>query len=401
MPPNTAPKLPVFGKEITQGYLIKSGRVFDDGRESWVDIRIKGKTIVEIAPNLPPNGDKVVDASGLLVTPGLIDLHVHVFSGMGLWAIDPSDAGLRTGVTAMLDTGTAGAMTYPAFHRFVISQAREEVYALINISMVGCLATDANAPHMSDMTDERAVYAPAVVDIIRRYPDRAIGTKVRLTAGIAANKEHVERAGLQGAISAARQTGTFCMIHHANSLIQTPEVLAAMAPGDVYTHLYHPWHTGPFRNINTDTPALQDHTRRARDRGILFDVGHGGGAFAWQTAVPMTQNENFWPDTISSDLHSYNIAGPVFDLPTTMTKLLHLGMPLAKVIQATTQTPAQAMRLSDRLGRIQVGRQADLTLLALEPGNWPLYDVLGEVQYAKERLAPKWVVKSGELLSCK
>jgi dihydroorotase len=398
-----APKLPEFGKQIIQGYLIKNGRVFDAGSESRADVRIKGKTVVEIAPNLPPLGDKVIDASGLLVTPGLIDLHVHVFSGMGLWAIDPSDAGLRTGVTAMLDTGTAGAMTYPAFHRFVISQAREDVYALINISMVGCLATDAHAPHMSDMTDERSIYAPAVTDIISRFPDRAIGTKVRLTAGIAGNKEHVERAGLTGALQAARQTNTFCMIHHANSLIQTPEVLAAMAPGDVYTHLYHPWNTGPFRDISTDAPKVQDHTRRARDRGVLFDVGHGAGAFAWQVAQPMTQSssEKFWPDTISSDLHSYNLAGPVYDLPTTMTKLLHLGMPLAKVIQATTQNPAHAMRLQDRLGRLQVGRQADITLLALEPGNWPLYDVLGEVQYAKERLAAKWVLKSGDLMGCK
>lgn len=379
---------------MAAGVLITNGEVYDGGGGPPVraDVRVQGADIVEIAPGLPARGDRVIDASGLLVTPGLIDLHVHVYSGMGIVSVDAEEAGLRTGVTTLLDTGSAGALTYPTFHRFVMPQAREDIFALLNISMIGCIHFHTIPPYLSDLTDSRNVHVPAAVACIEKHRDRLLGTKVRLTSAVAGNRLENERAAFEGALEAAARTGTLCMIHHALSEIPLEEVLRRMRPGDIYTHLYFP--SGHFSPADGAPP---DAMRDARARGVLFDVGHGVGAFAWDVAEPACRNHGFWPDTISTDIHQLNVRGPVFDMPTTMSKFLHLGMPLAKVIQASTQTPARAMRLGDRFGTLQAGRQADIALLRIERGRWSLADVQGQVRVAGERIAAAGVLKRGEV----
>jgi dihydroorotase len=186
------------------------------------------------------------------------------------------------------------------------------------------------------------------------------------------------------------------MVHHIASKVPLGDVLGSLRPGDIYTHLYHPHPDHGF----DDRGAPLDVLRAARDRGILFDVGHGVGAFAWRVAEPACQRFGFWPDTISTDLHQFNLHGPVFDMPTTMSKFLHLGMGLERVIRASTSEPARAMGLADRLGRLAPGRQADLTLLRLEEGRFPLRDVEGQERVASRRLAAVAVCKRGRWSAC-
>jgi dihydroorotase len=384
---------------MDSGYLIRNGEVYDGsgGPARSVDVRIREGTIREIGEGLAAEGDTVLDAAGLIVAPGLIDLHVHVYSGMGRWSVDPGDAGLKKGVTTMLDTGTAGALTYPTFRRCVMPGAEEEIYALLNIAMIGCLQGYPNVPphNIGELALAGYLHAPSAVECVRRYPDRLLGVKVRLTAGLADRKIENERLGLREALAAADETGLPLMVHHANSQVPLEELLPRLRPGDIYTHLYHPHPDGGFTG---DAPL--EAMREARARGVLFDVGHGVGAFAWPVAERACREYGFQPDTISTDLHHFNLHGPVWDLPTTMTKLLHLGMPPERVIQATTSAPARAMRLGDRLGSLRPGRQADLTLLRLETGEWDMPDVKGETRRVTRRLFPVRVFKRGRLYAC-
>jgi len=381
-------------------YLIRNGEVFDGSGSApkRVDVRVVGSTIQEIGAGLPARESIVVDAGGLLVTPGLIDLHVHTFTGMGQFAISPEEAGLRTGVTAMLDAGTAGKLTYPAFERLVIERAREDVFALLNISIIGCLQGHPKVPpYMGELSDIRYAHVPSAVECLGKYRGRLIGMKARVTRGLANFSIKNERAGFYGALEAAKKTGTFLMVHHVNSAIPVVEFLNAMRRGDIVTHLYHPHANPPFdRKRRNPLPALL----KARDRGVIMDVGHGVGSFGWNVAEPACQEHGFWPDTISTDIHQFNLYGPVFDMSTTMSKFLHLGMPLAKVIRASTLAPAKAMCLGDRFGLLKAGRQADIALLQIESGSFVLEDILGKTRTASQRIVPVAVLKRGEYFPC-
>lgn len=390
-----------MGNGMAGGTVIQNGQVYDGSGAPAVDadVRIRGESIAEIGPHLPLDGDNAVDATGLLVVPGLIDLHAHVFGGAGLFALDPDQAGLPTGVTTVLDTGTAGALTYKTFHRFVISQAQEDIYALLNISIIGCLQGHPDfEPVMGELSDARYCHVPSTVECIKQFPDRLVGSKVRLSAMLADDRPENEQVAFRGALEAASQTGTFLMVHHSVSNVPTDEMLDALRPGDVVTHLYHPKRDSAFEGPDrTPSQALL----RARQRGVVLDVGHGIGSFGWVAAEPACRQHGFWPDTISTDLHAFCVNGPVHDMPTTMSKFLHLGMPMTEVIRASTQRPAEVLKCSERVGTLQPQRQADITLLRLEEGPAELYDVLGQSRVAGQRLVPVSVFKRGVHHECR
>lgn len=388
--------------EVPNGYLLRGGDVYDGAGEQArrMDVRVRGATVTEIGLNLAPGGDEVIfDAAGLLVTPGLVDLHAHVFSGVGRWSLDPEQAGLATGVTTLLDTGTAGALTYAAFARHVIAHANEDVFALLNIALIGCLQGYPDEPpaNIGELADARLAHAPSAIACIEANRDRIVGVKVRLTASLADHRPENEWAGLRAAREAADATGLPLMVHHANSNVPLPDLLAHLRAGDIYTHLYHPHVDSGFDENGAPTPEMLT----ARARGVVFDVGHGKGAFSWPVAEAACQKHGFWPDTISTDLHQFNVRGPVYDLPTTMSKFRHLGMPLDAIVRATTSAPADAMRRGDNFGRLLPGRPADITLLKIENGAWPLEDVLGEVRTADARLVPVHVFKRGRRHDCR
>ena len=384
---------------IASATLIRNGQVYDGtGAEAQrVDVRIANGVIQEIGPDLPSQGETIVDAAGLLVCPGLIDLHVHVFSGIGLYSIDPVEAGLRTGVTSMLDTGTAGSLTYPNMARFILPAAEEDVFTLLNISMIGAIQGHPDfPPFMGDLNDGRHAHVPSAVACARKNPKNLVGMKVRLTSALANYDEKNELAGFDGVFEAADQMGSPLMIHHAASKIPTTTVLKALRSGDMYTHLYHPHADHAFADNGMPIEELLE----ARARGVIFDVGHGVGAFVWRVAEPACEKFGFWPDTISTDLHHFNLRGPVIDLPTTMSKFLFLGMPVQDVIRAVTLNAAKAMRVDNRLGSIQTGKQADITLMKLEQGRFALSDVEGVIRHSSRRLTAAFVCKRGVWHRC-
>lgn len=184
------------------------------------------------------------------------------------------------------------------------------------------------------------------------------------------------------------------MVHHTLSNISLASLLGRLRSGDIYTHLYHPHQSSAF----TDSESV-NALQAARERGVLFDVGHGTGSFSWRVAEKACREYEFWPDTISTDIHALNVHGSVWDLPTTMSKFLHLGMPLPAVIRASTHNPARAMRMESRFGLLEVGREADITLLHLEEKDAALPDVLDETRVGP-RLIPVRVWKRGEMHQC-
>ena len=382
-----------------QGSLIRNGDVYDGlgGPSQRLDIRLADGVITEMGINLAARGEEQIEADGLIVAPGLVDLHTHVFSGVGLYSVDPVDAGLKTGVTTMLDTGTAGSLTYRNFERFIIQPAAEDIYALLNISMIGAIQGHPDyPPFMGDLNDGRHAHVPSAVACVTSFPERLVGMKVRLTSGLANFEEKNEWAGFEGVFEAAEQTRLPCMIHHAASRIPTNRVLSTLRAGDIYTHLYHPHPDHGFDDHGSPLDAMW----AARERGVLFDVGHGSGAFVWRVAEPACQQFGFWPDAISTDIHHFNLRSPVVDLPTTMSKFLHLGMPLEQIIRASTFVPATAMRKQDRLGSLAVGKQADVVLLKRQHGQFPLMDSEDQIRVASERLLPVAVCKRGRWSGC-
>ena len=376
-------------------YLIRGGTIVDgSGDPSRVgDVRLRQNRIEEVGTNLPADQSEVVDATGLLVTPGLIDLHTHCYHGTGIWSVDPAEIGLRTGVTTMLDTGSAGCLSYGTFHLYVIPTAREDIYALLNISQLGVQGHKDHDPTVYDLSERRHIHPGNAIECIERYPDRILGTKARLTLEFADNNVEHEYAAMHGAIEAARKTGRICMFHHVASGIPLHEVLEVMNPGDILTHIYHGKGDGGFESKGCE-PA--EAMRRARDRGIVMDVGHGIGSFTWRVAEPACQQHGFWPDTISTDAHQFNLNTVVYDMPTTMTKFLYLGMSLEQVVRRSSWEPAKAMGLSDRLGLLKPGFEADVALLRLEQGRHELTDVKGAVRHADQKLVPFMTFKRGE-----
>jgi dihydroorotase len=297
----------------------------------------------------------------------------------------------------MLDTGTAGALTYPNMARFILPAAEEDVFTLLNISMIGAIQGHPDfPPFMGDLNDGRHAHVPSAVECARKYPKNLVGMKVRLTSALANYDEKNELAGFDGVFEAADQMGSPLMIHHAASRIPTTTVLNALRSGDMYTHLYHPHPDHAF----SDDGIPIDELLEARARGVIFDVGHGVGAFVWRVAEPACEKYGFWPDTISTDLHHFNLRGPVVDLPTTMSKFLYLGMPVKDIVQAVTLNAARAMRVDDRLGSIQTGKQADITLLKLEKGLFALSDAEGVIRNSSHRLTAEFVCKRGAWHRC-
>lgn len=329
---------------------------------------------------------RTIDATGLLVVPGLIDLHVHVYPGVSHYGVEPDATCLLRGVTTAVDTGSAGAATFPGFRRYVIEQARTRVLAYLHIAVQGMISS-----LVGELEDPRWASPALTVACANEHRDVVVGVKVRL--GYQMVGQDPEPA-LVAARKAADRLELPLMVH----VIDLPRPIAWLLPrlgeGDVVTHCFH----------GSDGGSLLDEGGRvaaeavaARERGVLFDIGHGVGSFSFRVAKAALA-QAFLPDTISSDIHVYNIDGPVYDQTTTLSKLLRLGMDLPAVIAATTIAPARAVRRDDTLGSLAVGREADITILELARGERDLVDAHGEQEIATEWLVPRWVVRGGDVI---
>jgi dihydroorotase len=287
----------------------------------------------------------------------------------------------------VVDAGSSGANTFPGFRRWVIEPAQGRILAYLNISATGQID-----PFLGELHDLRFADPARAAAVALANPDVIVGFKVRLSEMLAGPNG---LAGLDRAIEAGRATGLPVMAHIGGTPFDIEEALVRMRPGDIVTHAYTGWQPGAIIN---DVGRLVPGAREARERGVRFDVGHGAGSFTWPVAEAAVA-DGFRPDTISSDLHRFNIASPVHDLATTLSKFLLLGLSIDDVVAMATTAPAAALGAAGRtLGRLAVGAEADVTVLRLEDGRFTLTDSAGTPREARQRLVPTAVVRAGQAL---
>lgn len=368
--------------------VIVGGTVVDpaSGLHERADVAVSAGRIAAVGPGLGQDGRSVVDAEGLLVVPGLVDLHVHVYPGVADLSVEADPTCLGRGVTTVVDAGSAGANTFPGFRRWVVDSSRGRVLAYLNISATGQID-----PFLGELHDLRFADPERAAAVALAHPDVVVGYKVRVSEMLAGPNG---LAGLDRALEAGRATNLPVMVHIGGTPFDIEEVLARLRPGDVVTHAYTGWRPGA---IVTDAGRVVAAAREARERGVVFDVGHGAGSFTWATAEAALA-DGFRPDTISSDLHRFNVAGPVHDLATTLSKFLLLGLSLDDVIRMATAAPAAALDRTGELGALRVGREADVTLLRLEEGRFQLTDTAGQVREARQRLVPVGALRAGRIV---
>ena len=372
----------------TSGYdtLIVGGEVVDPGAglQGAMDIAIKRGRVVEVAPGLDrTKADEIIDATGQIVTPGLVDLHTHVYWGATYWGIEADPVAARTGVTTWLDVGSAGAYSWPAFRRFLIEPSRSRIYALLNASSIGLIAPTWEFANL-DYCD-----LDLAETIVTANRDLILGIKARIdqntTRGVgirplALARELADRVALP------------LMVHIASGPPTLAEVADLLRPGDILTHCFT---GGDMKIVAADgvpNPAILD----LHDRGLILDIGHGTGSFSYETAEAMLA-AGVMPDVISSDIHQMAIQGPMFDLPTTLSKFLNLGLSLPDVIERATSRPALAMRRPDH-GTLKPGSAADVALFRMEEGEYVFRDVQMRPRRGTKRLISTLTMIDGAVL---
>lgn len=356
--------------------LLKGGRVIDPASniDGPRDVAVRDGRIAAVAPSIDPaRAGQVIDVSGMVVTPGLVDLHVHVFSTTnipGAWAGDnsvrPDAFSFRTGVTTMVDAGSSGWRNFETLRHTVIDRARTRVLALINIAGFGMI---------TDITEQKDFNPREVARLAKKHSDVVVGVKSAHYRG--PSWESVEKA-----VEAGEAADIPVMVDFGYFLPERPFhqlVLEKLRSGDMPTHCFR----GPVPWVD-ENGKLYRYLFEARERGIKFDVGHGGGSFAFRNAAPAIE-QGFYPDSISTDLHTGSMNGAMMDMPTVMSKLMAVGMPLEEAVRASTVNPARQIGRDD-LGTLRAGSVADIAVFRVMEGDFAYRDVASGVVKGKQRL---------------
>ncbi len=369
--------------------VLKGGHVIDpkNGIDAQMDVAVTGNKIAAVAPDISVSqAKKVIDVHGLHVTPGLVDIHTHLFfttGAGGAWAgdesIQPDAFSFRTGVTTMADAGSAGWRGFETFRHFVIDRAKTRVFAFINISGLGML-TDAAEQETSEFQPEQ------VARLAKKHRDVVVGVK-------SAHYQKPDWASVDRAVEAGKLAGIPVMVDFGWFLPERPYwqlVTEHLRPGDITTHCFRapvPW--------VDERGKLYDYLRQARKRGVIFDVGHGGGSFVFRNAVPAVEQE-FYPDSISTDLHAGSMNAGMQDMPTTMSKFLAMGEPLVEVIRESTINPATEIQHPE-LGHLTVGAPADVAIWELRSGDFGFADASSGKLTGKQRLICQFTLRDGKI----
>ena len=368
--------------------LLKGGHVIDpknkiSGRR---DIAIKDGRIAAVAAGIAvAKALKTVNVAGMYVTPGLVDLHVHVFAGTGTAytgpsSVRPDDHSFRSGVTTMVDAGSSGWRNFEDFKKLIIDQARTRVLAMLNIVGAG-MAGDPPEQNLQDMDPGKAA------EMAAKHKDVIVGFKSAHYVG-------PEWTPVENAVKAGETAGLPVMVDFGRFRPERPFedlVTKKLRPGDIYTHMFL-----------TSVPMLDDGGRlrpflaEARRRGVLFDVGHGGGSFLFRQAVPAIK-QGFFPDSISTDLHIGSMNGAMTTMLTTLSKFLNMGMTLDDVILRATWNPARQIKRED-LGHLSIGAPADVAVLRLAKGTYGFVDVNGARMQGTQKLECELTAHDGKVV---
>ena len=371
--------------------LLTGGEVLDPGAglRGLLDVGIAGGKIVEVGPSLPHDQAlRTISAKGRLVTPGLVDLHAHVF-------VNAHDMGANTdrfcrasGVTTLCDAGSAGSATFAGLRQVLDQEVRTRVRAFVNLSAIGITGTTRGG----ELSHFPYADPEGCARTITENPDLAIGVKLRFGPGLV--WEYSAEP-----VKLARRTADMAgnvpmMMHITDSPIPLPDLIAPLKPGDIVTHCYHGRNHGI---MGQEKQFVLKEVVEAQRAGIIFDCAHGRSHFNFRM-IERALEQGFLPDTISTDLTTTSASrGPVWDLPTTMTKLLHFGMPLEEIVRRATATPARIMGYEGTIGTLKPGANADVALFELRDGTFELRDSDGNTVTARRRLLAQMTVKDGRV----
>ena len=378
--------------------VIRGGRVVDPSQklDAELDVAIDGTRISAVGPNLAADGARaLLEAAGKIVTPGLVDLHTHVFWGVPPLGVEADPHCLARGVTTAIDAGSSGASTFGGFRRYVIEVSATRILAMLNISTIGMARDDRSSTPIGELEEIRWANVDRAVEVARTHADLIVGIKVRLGRGQAGPDPDNCREALRRARQAADAIGKPIMVHIGSTAAPLDEILASTVRGDVITHCFH----GHAEGILDDAGKIKASVRDAAGRGVGFDVGHGAGSFSYEVARKAL-DQGFEPATISSDIHTWSVAGPAFDLATTATKFLHLGVPLDRVVEKITSAPAAAVGMAGEIGTLTPGAAADVSIFDMQSGEFHLPDAMRKVEVAGRRLEPVTVVRAGRIHQC-
>jgi dihydroorotase len=353
--------------------LIVGGHVIDpqNGVDGLFDVAIEGGRILAVGNDIEPSlATKTFNASGMLVVPGLIDLHTHIYHKATAYGVDPDMVAKRSLSATLVDAGSAGAGNFAGLRDFVIKKSPFRILAYLNISYPGIFAFDDNYV-VGEATISELLSVSHCVDIVEANRDLIVGVKVRMGA---ATSGKVGMLALERAIEAAEILNLPVMSHIGRPPPTYGEILAALRPGDVLTHCFRPAPNAPV----DDNGEVLEALLKARERGVLFDIGHGMGAFGFKSAEAAIGHD-FLPDIISSDVHSLCVSGPAYDLLHTMNKLVNCGISMLDVVAMATKNPARAMGRTE-LGHLSNGAVADISLIGVRDAAFEFVDTQGKTK---------------------
>ncbi|HET7342706.1 MAG TPA: amidohydrolase/deacetylase family metallohydrolase [Methylomirabilota bacterium] len=371
--------------------LLKGGRVLDPASnlDGALDVAIDNGAIARIAAGIAPaEASRVIEVKGKIVTPGLIDVHAHVFEGINRTGVNPDLGGVSSGVTTIVDAGSAGAATFGGW-KHILPHCATEVIPFLHICQTG-LAT------LPDIIAESSVNLADTVKVAQQHAGLIRGIKARMVSPA------LEIMGMEMprlAKRAAREAGIKLMVHIGDTEKRyDPKVihplLALLEPGDILTHYFTP-NPGGVLDANG---KLVPEAREAADRGVWFDTAHGRMNFSFDVGRKII-DQGLLPHCISTDLTVPGRQMTVHSMTEMMTRFLGLGFTLPQVVAMSTSNPAMAAGVADRLGRLAVGRQADVSVLDLTPGEWVVYDILGSPLRVDRAFAPHLTVKKGRVFT--
>jgi dihydroorotase len=363
--------------------LIRNGEVRDPARRfsARADVGILDGRIAAIEPSIPAErGRDIIEAQGLYVTPGLIDLHTHCYLGGSGNSIEADPLAARSGVTTWVDAGSFPYDTFAGFQRYIVERSQVRVFAYVY------LYPSLRNPDINPVEYVRSMMR-RTADVVIRNREILLGVKIQMGSTVSG------RYSLDF-LKIARELGDAynipLMVHLGQAPPETSEVMPLLRRGDVVTHAYNGRSLGLLDPLGLPRPGVLE----ARRRGVWFDLGHGQTSFSFDAAHRCLE-AGLVVDTISSDVHELVLNGPVYDLPTTMSKLMHLGMSFEDVLLRVTANPARIIGRVQGLGTLQVGSPADVALLALEEGKFELEDSQRRIEIAKQRITSRLTICRG------
>ena len=369
--------------------VLKGGRVIDPSQnlDGIVDVVFADGKVKAVGRDAAHGRDaEIRDAKGLIVTPGLIDLHTHVYWGGTSLGVDAAALARQSGTTTFVDAGSAGPGNFHGFRRHVIEPSPVRILPYLNVSFAGIYAFSPTVM-VGECADLRLLDLRECRKVAEANRDIVVGIKVRVGNKAGGNSGI---APLDMALEVAESLGLPVMCHLDFPPPSRLEVMSRMRKGDVLTHCFRPFPNSPAKPEG----GVREEILAARERGVIFDIGHGAGSFGFGTARAMLA-AGFLPDVISSDVHTMSIDGPAFDLLHTLSKFMVMGVPLPTVIKSATSAAAAAISRPD-LGTFKPGSVGDASLISIEEGDFTYHDVLAEPLKANKKLEARGVVLGGK-----